>query len=62
MPLPKTKSSYNLNGDTYEDVEHLVADEDPDTALCGADQADVPWNIGLPLCMACVAIDQGRMN
>ena len=46
----------------HKEVEHLVPDEDPNTALCGADKTDVPWNQGLPLCQACVAIDQGRMN
>jgi hypothetical protein len=45
-----------------EDVEHLVSDEDPDTALCGVDQTDVPWEQGLPICQACVAVSQGRMS
>jgi hypothetical protein len=45
-----------------EDVEHLVSDEDPDTALCGVDQADVPWNQGFPLCEACQAVADGRMS
>jgi hypothetical protein len=34
----------------FEEIEHLVSDEDPDTALCGVDQTDVPWEQGLPIC------------
>jgi hypothetical protein len=45
-----------------EDCEHLVGDEDPDTALCGVDQTGVPWNQGFPVCQACLAVAQGRMN
>jgi hypothetical protein len=46
----------------FEQVEHLVADEDPDTALCGLDQTDVPWDQGWPLCEACRAVADGRMS
>ena len=46
----------------FEEIEHLVSDEDPDTALCGVDQTDVPWEQGFPLCQACVAVSQGRMS
>jgi hypothetical protein len=46
----------------HEEIEHLVSDEDPDTALCGIDQTDVPWEQGLPLCQACVAVSEGRMS
>jgi hypothetical protein len=45
-----------------EDCEHIVRDDDPDTALCGVDQTDVPWDQGLPVCQACLAVAQGRMN
>jgi hypothetical protein len=50
------------NGHPWDEVEHLVSDEDPDTALCGVDQADVPWNQGFPLCEACQAVADGRMS
>jgi hypothetical protein len=46
----------------FEEIEHLVSEEDPDTALCGVDQTDVPWEQGLPICQACVAVSQGRMS
>jgi hypothetical protein len=47
---------------SYEECEHIVRDDDPDTALCGVDQTDVPWNQGLPVCEACLAVAQGRMS
>ena len=48
--------------DDFEQVEHLVSEEDPDTALCGVDQTDVPWNQGFPVCQACVAVAERRMS
>jgi hypothetical protein len=45
-----------------EDCEHIVRDDDPDTALCGIDQTGVPWDQGLPVCQACLAVAEGRMN
>ena len=53
---------YGNDGRDFEQVEHLVGDEDPDTALCGVDQTDVPWNQGWPLCEACRAVADGRMS
>jgi hypothetical protein len=55
-PLP------GCNGVDFDQVEHLVPDEDPDSALCGLDVTDVPWNEGLPLCQACVAVAEGWLN
>ena len=49
-------------GSGFEQIEHLVSDEDPDTALCGVDQKDVPWNLGWPVCQACLAVSEGRMS
>jgi hypothetical protein len=53
---------YGPGGVSFEECEHLVSDEDPDTALCGVDQTDVPWNQGLPPCQACIAVAQGRLS
>jgi hypothetical protein len=33
---------YGNGGFDFEQVEHIVTDEEPDTALCGIDQTDVP--------------------
>jgi hypothetical protein len=46
----------------FEQVEHLVDLSDPDTALCGVDQTDVPWEQGWPVCQGCLAISRGGMN
>jgi hypothetical protein len=64
MPMTQLVTRRVLDGihTRDEDIEHLVSDEDPDTALCGVDQTDVPWEQGLPICQACVAVSQGRMS
>jgi hypothetical protein len=63
-PAPKVKVDplFGNRGLEFDQVEHLVPDEDPDTALCGLDQTDVPWDQGWPLCEACRAIADGRMS
>ena len=62
MGSTRIKPTYRVDGVEFEDVEHLVSDEQPDLALCGVDQTDVPWNQGFPPCEACVAVSSGRMN
>jgi hypothetical protein len=49
-------------GSGFDEIEHLVDDDDPDTALCGVDQTGVPWDMGLPVCHACLAVSEGRMS
>jgi hypothetical protein len=49
-------------GFRFEEHEHIVRDDDVDTALCGVDQTNVPWNQGFPVCQACAAVAQGRMS
>ena len=63
-PSRRTKDDpfFGNGGVDFDQVEHLVTDDDPDTALCGVDQKDVPWNQGWPLCEACRAISAGRMS
>jgi hypothetical protein len=46
----------------FEEVEHIVSMNDPDIALCGIDQTDVPWDQGFPPCQACLAVARGGMN
>ena len=64
MPTPTPKTAPRLSGGglAFEDCEHIVGEDDPDTALCGVDQTDVPWNQGFPVCQACMAVVQGRMS
>ncbi len=61
-PTPKADPHGSSSGRSFEECEHLVGDDDPDTALCGVDQTDVPWNQGFPVCQACMAVAQGRMS
>ncbi len=46
----------------FEELCHIVTDEDPDTALCGKDVSGYPWNPPWPLCEACAAMGEGRGN
>jgi hypothetical protein len=61
-PRPKPAPHRGAGGFDFEQCEHLVGDEDPDTALCGIDQTGVPWNQGFPVCQACLAVAEGRMS
>jgi hypothetical protein len=63
-PHPRVEGDpiFGNGGRDFEQVEHLVWDDEPDTALCGVDQTDVPWNQGWPLCEACRAVAEGRVN
>ena len=62
-PTTPVRSPFRGNaGHSFEECEHIVHDEDPDKALCGIDQTDVPWDQGLPVCQACLAVAQGRMS
>ena len=62
IPQPKAQPRRRSDDAAFEECEHIVGEDDPDTALCGVDQAGVPWNQGLPVCQACLAVAQGRMN
>jgi hypothetical protein len=53
---PKADPRHEDGGSHFEECEHIVRDDDEDTALCGVDQTGVPWNQGLPVCEACAAI------
>jgi len=60
--LPEIEPHFGADGHPFEECEHIVHEHDPDTALCGVDQTNVPWNQGFPPCQACVAVAQGRMS
>ena len=51
-----------ISDDGFEELCHLVSEGDPDTALCGKDVTDYPWNPPWPLCEACVAVSRNQMN
>ena len=60
--LPDSAQYRSDRGAAFEECEHIVGGDDPDTALCGVDQTDVPWNQGFPVCEACLAVAEGRMS
>ena len=71
IPVPHTADSdtgvrprrrHGGPGSDFEQIEHLVSDGEPDTALCGVDQTGVAWNLGWPVCLACLAVADGRMS
>jgi hypothetical protein len=51
-----------IGDDGFEEVCHLVTDDDPDTALCGQDVTSYPWNPPWPRCEACLAVARGELN
>jgi hypothetical protein len=59
---PGCLSTPRISRDGFEELCHLVGEADPDTALCGKDVTDYPWNPPWPLCQACLAVSQGRLN
>jgi hypothetical protein len=59
---PKADRFFGSDGSGFEKSEHIVRDDDVDTALCGVDQTNVPWNQGFPVCQACLAVADGRMS
>ena len=63
-PAPRVERDplFGNGGRPFDEIEHLVSDEDPDIALCGVDQTDVPWNQGWPICEACRAVAESRLS
>jgi hypothetical protein len=59
---PTNRPHSGNDGFGFEECEHIVREDDEDTALCGVDQTNVPWDQGLPVCQACLAVAQGRMS
>ena len=57
---PQSLNIPRMNDDGFEELCHLVTEEDPDTALCGKDVTGYPWNPPWPRCEACLAVSRGR--
>jgi hypothetical protein len=51
-----------VGDDGFEELCHLVTNEDPDLALCGKDVTDYPWNPPWPMCQACLVAARGELN
>ncbi len=59
---PRCLNTPQVGDDGFEQLCHLVTEQDPDTALCGKDVTGYPWNPPWPRCEACLAIARGEMN
>jgi hypothetical protein len=59
---PRCVNVPHIGDDGFEELCHLVTEEDPDTALCGKDVTGYPWNPPWPRCEACLAVARGEMN
>ena len=46
----------------FEELCHIVGEEDEDTALCGRDVTGYRCNPPWPLCQACLEVADGRTN
>jgi hypothetical protein len=45
-----------INDEGFEELCHIVTEDEPDTALCGKDVTGYPWNPPWPRCEACMAV------
>ena len=59
---PACRNVPGIADDGFEELCHLVTDQDPDTALCGKDVTGYPWNPPWPRCEACLAVARGEQN
>jgi hypothetical protein len=59
---PDCRNAPRINDDGFEELCHLVTEQDPDTALCGKDVTGYPWDPPWPRCEACLAVARGEMN
>ena len=59
---PECGNAPHINDDGFEELCHLVTEQDPDTALCGKDVSGYPWDPPWPRCEACLAVARGEMN
>ena len=59
---PGCRNVPGRNDDGFEELCHIVTEQDPDTALCGKDVTGYPWNPPWPRCEACLAVMRGDMS
>jgi hypothetical protein len=59
---PDCRNVPSRNDAGFEELCHLVGEQDPDTALCGRDVTGYPWNPPWPMCEACMAVARNLMN
>jgi hypothetical protein len=59
---PQCLNTPRVGDDGFEELCHLVTEQDPDTALCGRDVTGYPWDPPWPRCEACLAVARGEMS
>jgi hypothetical protein len=59
---PDCRNTPGTSDEGFEELCHLVTEQDPDTALCGKDVTGYPWDPPWPRCEACLAVARGEMN
>jgi hypothetical protein len=59
---PACLNTPGIDENGFDELCHLVTEEDPDTSLCGLDVTGYPWNPPWPRCEACLAVARGEMN
>jgi hypothetical protein len=59
---PRCANVPSINDGGFEELCHLVTEEDPNVALCGKDVKGYPWNPPWPRCEACLAVARGELN
>jgi hypothetical protein len=59
---PECRNMPRTGDDGFEELCHLVTEQDPDTALCGKDVTGYPWDPPWPRCEACLSVARGEMN
>ena len=59
---PNCLNAPRINDDGFEELCHLVTEQDPNTALCGKDVTGFPWDPPWPRCEACLSVARGEMN
>jgi hypothetical protein len=59
---PHCRNVPRRNDAGFEELCHLVAEHEPDLALCGKDVTGYPWNPPWPVCEACLAVAREAMN
>jgi hypothetical protein len=59
---PECRNLPGISDEGFEELCHLVTEQDPDTALCGKDVTGYPWDPPWPRCEACLSVARGEMN
>jgi hypothetical protein len=59
---PRCANVPGINDAGFEELCHIVTEQEPDMALCGKDVTDYPWNPPWPRCEACMAVMRGEMS